>query len=124
MSMYELEKTFRFEAGHQLKLHDGKCRHPHGHSYILTVKLTSDALISSGPKTNMVYDLGDISSIVKPMIKDFFDHKWLNDTLETDSPTVEFIAKWIFNYLSPQIPHLSAISVNETTTSKVTYSEG
>jgi len=119
--MFELEKIFRFEAGHSLEHHDGICRGPHGHSYILTVALRSETLNSSGPKTNMVIDFGDLSAIVKPMIVGYLDHKWLNDTLETDSPTVEYIAKWIFEYLQPKIPQLYAISLYETATSKVTY---
>jgi len=119
--MYEIEKTFTFEAGHSLKYHDGKCREPHGHSYILTIHLTANKLIESGPKTNMVADFADIGNSVKPMITDYLDHHWLNDTLETDSPTAEFIAKWIFEYLQPHLPLLTAVSLNETATSKVTY---
>lgn len=119
--MYEIEKTFTFEAGHSLDHHDGKCRGPHGHSYILTIRLRSEILQPSGPKKNMVVDFGDISAIVKPMIEKFFDHRWLNQTLNSDSATVEFIAKWIFDYLKPSFPSLYAISLHETSTTKVTY---
>lgn len=119
--MFELEKIFLFEAGHVLKHHDGKCREPHGHSYTLIVNIKADRLHSSGPKTNMVIDFQDVSSIVKPMIEEYFDHKWLNDTLKCDSTTVEFISKWIFDFLEPKIPGLHAITVYETATSKVTY---
>lgn len=120
--MFELEKTFRFESGHCLQHHDGKCKDPHGHSYILGVSLTSDTLVPTGPKKNMVLDFADISAIVKPMIEAYFDHKWLNDTLETDSPTVEYMAKWIYDYLKPKLPELSAITIWETSSCKVTYS--
>jgi 6-pyruvoyltetrahydropterin/6-carboxytetrahydropterin synthase len=119
--MFELEKTFHFEAGHVLSHHDGKCREPHGHSYVLTVHVRSPTLIPSGPKKNMVIDFQDINHIVRPLIKDSLDHKWLNDTLSSDSPTVEYIAKWIYDYLKPHLPGLYAISMYETATSKVTY---
>lgn len=119
--MFELEKKFRFEAGHSLVHHDGKCRDPHGHSYVLVIRLQSDALIQTGPKKNMVTDFGDINQIVEPMIETFLDHKWLNDTLETDSPTAEYIAQWIFNHLKPSLPSLHSISINETETSKATF---
>lgn len=119
--MFELEKTFHFEAGHCLKYHDGKCRDPHGHSYILSVIIQSQTLISNGPKTNMVIDFADITSVVKPMIEKYFDHKWLNDSLQSESATVEFMAKWIFDYLEPFLPGLHAIVLYETATSKVTY---
>ena len=121
--MFALEKTFHFEAGHSLKHHDGKCREPHGHSYILTIHIEGKGLVPSGPKTNMVMDFTDISTVVKPMIDEYFDHHWLNDTLQTDSPTVEFMTRWIYQYLKPRLQHLHAISLNETATSKVTYSE-
>lgn len=119
--MYELEKSFIFEAGHVLKNHDGKCSRPHGHSYMVTVKLRGNDLVSSGPKQGMLRDFGDISTVVKPMIEEYFDHKWINDTLKTDFPTVEYIAKWIYDHLQPRIPQLYAITVQETNSSRVTY---
>jgi len=121
--MYELVKSFRFDAGHVLKRHEGKCARPHGHSYTLEVTLRSKELQSTGRATNMVMDFQDISHHVKPMIKEFFDHQWLNDTLETDSPTVEFLTKWIFDYLKPKMPFLHAITLYETPTSKSRYWE-
>jgi len=103
--------------------HDGQCRHPHGHSYVLTIHLKTMELNTCGPKKNMVQDFSDISRVVKPMVKELFDHKWLNDTLHTDSPTCEFIAQWIYRHLKPQLPNLNAITLHETPTSSVTYSE-
>lgn len=121
--MFEVEKTFTFEAGHLLDHHDGKCRHPHGHSYTIKVKLRVEQLVPSGPKKNMVIDFITISEIVKPMIDDYFDHKWLNDTLESDSPTAEYIAYWVFNYLEPLLPNLYSITVCETSTASATYTK-
>jgi 6-pyruvoyltetrahydropterin/6-carboxytetrahydropterin synthase len=121
--MFEIEKSFNFEAGHVLKHHDGKCSQPHGHSYRLEVKVRSDQLISSGPKTNMVMDFLDFSAIVKKMIEKYFDHCWVNETLGTDSPTAEFMAKWIFDHLTPQLPGLYQVTLYETATSKATYSQ-
>lgn len=119
--MFEVEKDFYFEAGHLLDHHDGKCRHPHGHSYRLTVKLRAEELVKSGPKENMLVDFSDISQIVKPMIEKYFDHCWLNDTLESESPTAEFIAFWIYQYLKPQIPNLYSIVVAETSSARAIY---
>lgn len=120
--MFTVEKIFSFEAGHLLDHHDGKCRHPHGHSYQLIVKLKTENLIESGPKKNMVTDFSDISKVVKPMIDNYFDHKWLNDSLETDSPTAEFIAQWIFYYLKPFFSTLQEVTICETATSRATFS--
>lgn len=119
--MYELEKMFHFEAAHFLKYHDGKCRNIHGHSYVLHVIVRGETLHASGPKTNMIIDFQDLNNIVKPMIVEYLDHKFLNETLNSDSPTAEFIAQWIFDYLEPQLPHLYAVTLYETATSKATY---
>jgi 6-pyruvoyltetrahydropterin/6-carboxytetrahydropterin synthase len=119
--MYEVEKTFSFEAGHILDHHDGKCRQPHGHSYVMKIKLRTNQLDPSGPKKNMVIDFTSISLIVKPMIEHYFDHKWLNDSLETDAPTAEFIAHWTYHYLEPLLPNLYSVTISETNTSNATY---
>ena len=121
--MYTLEKTFFFEAGHTLEHHDGKCKSPHGHNYGLTITLCNTKINSSGPKKNMLIDFNDVSRLVRPMLDEYFDHKWLNDTLDTDSPTAEYIAFWIYNHLKPQIALLHSVTINETPTNKVIYTE-
>lgn len=121
--MFELEKEFTFEAGHQLCHHDGKCSRPHGHSYRMVLVLRSNNLIPDGPKRNMVVDFYDITNQVKPLIYSHLDHHWLNDTLQSDSPTAEFIAQWIFKYLKPNIPLLYSVTIHETCTAKATYYE-
>ena len=122
--MYELEKIFHFEAAHSLKYHDGKCRNMHGHSYVLHVHIHAQNLQDSGPKINMIMDFQDINEVVKPMIEQYFDHRCLNETLQSDSTTVEFICKWIFDYLEPYIAGLYAISLYETASAKATYRKG
>ena|ERR1700722_12021940 len=119
--MFELEKTFHFEAGHCLVHHDGKCRQPHGHSYVLTVHLRREQLIATGPKRNMLMDFYDVSAVVKPMLEEYLDHHWLNETLGNDSTSAEFIAKWVYDYLKPKLPELFAVSLYETQSAKVIY---
>lgn len=119
--MFEIEKLFRFEAGHTLVHHDGKCSSPHGHSYVVRIVLRSADLIEEGPKQAMVRDFQDVQSSVKPMIEKYFDHKWLNDSLQLDSPTSEQIAKWIYDYLKPTVPKLYKVVVSETESSSASY---
>lgn len=120
--MFTIKKTFTFESGHVLPYHHGKCRIPHGHSYVLEVVVQGPELQDSGPRRGMLLDFQEITDIVKPMIDEYLDHRWLNDSLETDSPTAEWIARWVFEYLKPKIPLLSAITLHETASSSVTYS--
>lgn len=117
---YVLEKTFTFEAMHVLEGHDGKCARPHGHSYSMTVAVGFDGLQKSGPKRNMAMDFGEISLLVKPLVEQYLDHQSLNVTLETDSPTAEYIASWAFEKLEKKTPNLEAVTVRETATSSVT----
>lgn len=119
--VYRIVKIFSFEGGHQLVHHQGKCQHPHGHHYVLHVHLKSLNLQEAGSQKNMVLDFGDLDQLVKPMIEKYFDHRWINDTLETDSPTAEFIARWIYHHLLPFLPKLEGITLYETPTCYAQY---
>lgn len=119
--MYRLEKTFRFEASHQLMGHDGKCARLHGHSWIGKVVLEGEELAATGPKTGMLIDYGDISAAVKPLVEEYLDHWHLNDTLKTDHPTSEGVARWIYQQLKPILPNLVEVRIEETCTSAATY---
>lgn len=119
--MFEVQKTFRFEAGHQLVSHEGVCRRPHGHSYMITVHVRGESLHEAGAQTNMLCDFHALSAAVQPILNEFFDHQWLNETLRTDAPTAEFIARWIYDKLKPSLPLLYSITVAETDRCSVTY---
>lgn len=120
--MYQIQKTFTFEASHKLHHHDGKCAHLHGHSYRVTICLEGPSLQTHGPQTNMLCDFKDISDTVKPLIHKYLDHRHLNDTLGTDSPTAEFIARWIFEKVQTRLPLLERVMVHETASSVAIYS--
>ncbi len=119
--MFELRKSFTFEASHQLIHHDGKCSNLHGHSYTLTVELCSPTLGGHGPKHNMVIDFSDVSAPVRKLVKTHLDHKHLNDSLNTESPTAEYIAYWCFHQLLPDLPLLTAVEIRETSSASVVY---
>ena len=121
--MFQLKKTFYFEAGHCLKNHEGGCQNFHGHSYVLNLYLRSKTLHSGGPENNMVMDFKNLSLAVKDMIEKYFDHRWLNDTLEEDSPTAEYMTRWIYKYLKKDIDDLYSVEVMETRNAGVMYWE-
>ncbi len=82
----------------------GLCNSPnyHGHNYDLEVKLTGEV----NPETGYLYDLKDLSDLIKVEIEDRFDHKNLNlDTEEfkTLNPTTENMVFVIFNILREKI---------------------
>lgn len=119
--MFQLQKSFKFEASHQLSFHDGMCANVHGHSYCVTLQLSGPSLQTSGPCTNMLCDFKYISEAMKPLLQNYLDHRHLNDTLKSDSPTAEFVAHWIYKRLQGKLPLLDAVVVRETSSAVAIY---
>jgi 6-pyruvoyltetrahydropterin/6-carboxytetrahydropterin synthase len=118
---WTISKQFSFEAAHKLPAHVGKCGRLHGHSYKLTVHVSSARLIQSGSSSGMVQDFGDISQAVKPLLEAKLDHWYLNESTGLENPTSEVLAAWIYEQLAPQLAGISAIGINETCTSGCVY---
>ncbi|MCB1213156.1 MAG: 6-carboxytetrahydropterin synthase [Chlamydiia bacterium] len=118
---YFLRKTFTFCASHLLEHHQGLCGRLHGHTYVVDLVLKADTLKESGPETNMVMDFEHVSKAMEGLMKSHLDHCHLNDTLETDSPSAEFIAHWIYQRLKETLPILYEVCVHESPTSCAAY---
>lgn len=121
--MFEIEKHFTFHAAHQLQHHDGPCSRLHGHSYKLIVRIRAAELHEEGSEKNMVIDFSYLKIVVRDLINNHLEHRFLNETLQTDSPTAEFIAAWIFRELKKVLPNISSVTLFETATSAVTFYE-
>lgn len=123
--MFELSKSFRFEAAHMLPHHNGKCARLHGHSWVAIVTVARGSLTKSGSQTNMAVDFGLLKGIVQPLVDKYLDHYLLNESLREESPTSEFVARWLYDNLVDRFQgetlHLDSITVEETCTSRVTY---
>ena len=120
---WTISKTFTFEAAHKLPHHDGKCQRLHGHSWQCGLFISSNELIETGSKQGMVMDYSEIKSIFKPILDDYLDHHYLNETLELESPTSEAISLWIYERVKPLMPNLLGVRINETCTSSCYYSQ-
>ena len=133
--MYLVTKRIEFCYGHRLLDYDGICKHPHGHNAIVEVDVRTDQL----DRRNMVADFSDIKRVVKGWIDRELDHKMIlrqDDplvkplealgepifTLESN-PTVERIAKLIFDKSREQGLDVLAVRVWETPSSFAEYSE-
>ncbi|NJL83419.1 MAG: 6-carboxytetrahydropterin synthase QueD [Chloroflexaceae bacterium] len=122
--MWILAKEFRFEAAHQLPNHDGKCARLHGHSWRGIIYVAGDALVENGPKEGMVIDYSDIKNYIKPLLEDYLDHYFLNETTGLAAPTSENLAQWIYEKLEAAgMPGLIAVRIDETCTSLCVYSK-
>jgi 6-pyruvoyltetrahydropterin/6-carboxytetrahydropterin synthase len=85
--MMFIKKMFRFEAGHRLPKHGGRCAGIHGHSYKVEFCLTSDPDFSTG----MVMDFGDVKEKIGWLV-DQFDHSLIvsrNDSLAASLSGIE-----------------------------------
>ncbi len=70
----------------------------------------------------MIIDYGDISQYIQPLLDDFLDHYYLNETTGLENPTSENISRWIFEKLEKVgLPGLYAVEIRETCTSGCTY---
>jgi 6-pyruvoyltetrahydropterin/6-carboxytetrahydropterin synthase len=91
--MWELTKSFRFEAAHALSgtTLGASSEEIHGHSFRaeVTVRGTPD------PATGMVLDLGLLERRIVEVQK-MLDHKFLNKIEELGRPTLENLSRFIF----------------------------
>lgn len=124
-AMYKIHLAEYFEASHQLKNHYGRCQNLHGHNYLVEAIVTSEELTD----TNIVVDSG----YFKQYLDENLDHSHLNDTMNNDNPSAEYIAKYIFNGFDEFIkelknnnkinnnPIILEITVHENYKTKATY---
>lgn len=131
--MYSVTKTIHFCYGHRLLDYDGICKHPHGHNAVAEVEVRTGILDSR----NMVCDFGDIKRLVKGWIDRELDHKMVlrhDDPLVgplqqlgepvyvlDSNPTVERIAKLLFDKVEELGFPVVSVKVWETPTSFAVY---
>ena len=132
--MYLVTKRIEFCYGHRLLDYDGVCKHPHGHNASVEIDVRTDSL----DNRNMVVDFSDIKRIIKGWIDRELDHKMilrhddpLVEPLRTlgepmylleSNPTVERIARLIFEKGRELGVPIVTVRVWETPTSVATYS--
>ena len=131
--MYSVTKRIDFCYGHRLLDYDGICKHPHGHNAVAEIEIRTDALDTR----NMVADFNDIKHVVKSWVDRELDHKMIlrhDDPLVKllqgigepmylvdSNPTVERIARLIYDVSREQGLPVFRVTVWETPTSWATY---
>lgn len=116
--MFELRKTFRFEAAHSLPYvpPGHKCARLHGHSFEAEVVVRG----ALDPKLQWVCDYADIKAACQPAFE-LLDHNHLNAIAGLENPTSEVICRWLWQQFALHLRGLHAITVSETCTSTCTY---
>ena len=131
--MYSVTKRIDFCYGHRLLEYDGICKHPHGHNAVAEIEIRTESLDAR----EIVCDFSDIKRVVKGWIDGELDHKMIlrNDDplleplrrlgepvfVVDQNPTVEHIAKLIFDFTKDSGFPVVRVTVWETPTSFATY---
>ena len=131
--MYSVVKRVEFCYGHRLLDYEGVCKHPHGHNAVAEIEIRSAAL----DQRSMVCDFSDVKHLVKSWIDREIDHKMIlrsDDPLVNplrelgepvflveSNPTVERIARLIYEHVQQSGLPVVRVKVWETPTSSATY---
>lgn len=103
--MIELSQEFTFDAAHFL---DGapEYRRMHGHSFYAEVTLRGEP----DPETGFLRDLGEVDRALKA-IREILDHRLLNDVEGLGKPTLENLAKFIFDRARATLPEVARVKL-------------
>lgn len=131
--MYSVTKKVEFCYGHRLLDYDGVCRHLHGHNAVVEIEVQAETL----DRREMVVDFADIKKTVKGWIDRELDHRMIlrrDDPLVAmlqsigepmylldSNPTVERIARLIYDVSREHGLPVSRVTVWETPTSWATF---
>ena len=131
--MYSVTKKVEFCYGHRLLDYDGVCRHLHGHNAVVEIEVQAETL----DRRDMVVDFADIKKTVKGWIDRELDHRMIlrhDDPLVAmlqsigepmylldSNPTVERIARLIYDVSREHGLPVSRVTVWETPTSWATF---
>jgi 6-pyruvoyltetrahydropterin/6-carboxytetrahydropterin synthase len=77
-------RRIEFDAAHRLRDHEGKCKHLHGHRYVIEASFSSEGLDSVG----RVVDFGVIRERLGNWVDEHWDHNvilWEKDKALGDS---------------------------------------
>lgn len=119
--MFEVKIETNFSAAHHLLNYKGKCENVHGHNWKVEVYANGETL----DKSNILIDFKILKREINEIIE-YLDHKDLNELEEfkNESPSSEFIAKFIYKKAKEKFNQISRVDVWETSTSRASYFEG
>lgn len=122
-----ITRRFQFCAGHRVYQHESKCKHPHGHNYVLLaeVRHVDDKLDSLG----RVIDFSVVKEIIGTWIDENWDHGFIyfDQDLEITrllspcfksyplnvNPTAENMARHLIHEIFPTIFGDSGLQVTK-----------
>ena len=118
--MFDVKIQTSFSSAHHLLNYKGKCENPHGHNWKVEVYAQGEKLDDS----NILIDFKLLKKEVNVIIE-YLDHKDLNELEEfqNQSPSSEFIARYIYKKAKEKFKEVSRVDVWETESSRASYFE-
>ena len=102
MMMQQTLKEFGFEAAHQTPPHSEL----HGHSFRVEVALTG----TPDPVFGWSHNLDEVEPVIDAVRREL-DHRYLNDIEGLSVPTLENVARWIWQRLNTRLDGLERVVV-------------
>ena len=106
--MIEITYEFWFDAAHQfLHMPVGHRYHGlHGHSFRVEVAVAG----TPDPASGFIVDFAQLEAAGES-IRERLDHRFLNEVVGLESPSLEHISRFVWNELKPRFPGLSRVIV-------------
>lgn len=106
--MFKLSQEFLFDAAHSFRnMPNGhKYEGLHGHSFRVRVTVAGGRQDDNGFVTDF-----NVLEQACGQVRAKLDHKYLNEVPGLQSPSLENIARWIWDQLGGQFPGLSEVTV-------------
>ena len=107
--MIEISQEFTFDAAHFL---DGapEYRRMHGHSFYAEVMLRGEPDAATG----FLRDLGEVNRVLED-VRDLLDHRLLNEVEGLGKPTLENLARFIFERAREKLPEVARVKLRRPT---------
>ncbi len=107
--MWELTKTFRFEAAHTLvrTVESEASGRIHGHSYRAVIAIRGERDLQTG----MLIDLGALETQLAEA-RACLDHRLLDEVADLGPATLENLSAWIWRRLVSVAPGLARVTVH------------
>lgn len=104
--MIELTQEFGFDAAHYLGLGAPENRRLHGHSFYVEVTLQGEP----DARTGVLRDFGAVKTVLEEIRADL-DHRLLNEIEGLENPTLENLARYIFQRAKSSLPEVVRVKI-------------
>jgi len=105
--MIEISQTFSFDAAHHLGAGAPENRRLHGHSFYVEVTLRGEPHAATG----FLRDFGEVDAALKA-VRAILDHRLLNEVEGLANPTLENLARFIFQAAKRSLPEVVRVKIS------------